>query len=174
VNEFSRPYRLDSLSAEPRSVGIEADPAECEALAARFGLIAIDSLAAEARLRRHGDSVAAEGVLRASVTQSCIATAEPVEAAVEEAFRVEFRPHPEARADDEVELGEEELDTIFYEGGAVDLGEAVAQTLALALDPYPRSPAAEAALREAGVRDEEEARAEASPFAALRGLGSGS
>lgn len=170
MNEFSRLFRLDALSDEPRDVRIEAGPAEREALAARFGLVGIDSLAAEARLRCHGDSVEAEGLLRASVTQSCIATAEPVEARVEEAFRVEFRPPPEARADEEVELGEEELDVVFYEGGAIDLGEAVAQTLALALDPYPRSPAAEAALREAGVKNEEEARAEASPFAALKGL----
>ena len=77
------------------------------------------------------------------------------------------------RPEEEIELGEEELDTIFYEGGSVDLGEAVAQSLALALDPYPRSPAAEAALREAGVASEEEARAQASPFAALKGLAKG-
>ena len=50
------------------------------------------------------------------------------------------------------------------------LGEAVAQTLLLGLDPYPRSPAAEAALRDAGVKSEEEARAESSPFAALAAL----
>jgi hypothetical protein len=59
---------------------------------------------------------------------------------------------------------------MFYEGGAIDLGEAAAQTLALSIDPYPRSPAAEAALREAGVKSEEDARAEASPFAALKAL----
>jgi uncharacterized metal-binding protein YceD (DUF177 family) len=170
VNEFSRPYRLDSLSAAPRSVDIEAGPAERSALADRFGLPSIDALAAEARLSRRGETVEAEGRLRASVTQSCIATDEPVGAEVDEAFRVEFRPPPEAGSEEEVELGEEELDVIFYEGGAIDLGEAVAQTLALALDPYPRSQAAEAALEEAGVRSEEEARAEASPFAVLKGL----
>ena len=93
------------------------------------------------------------------------------EAAVEEAFRVEFRPLPAGgRPEEEIELGEGELDVVFYEGGAVDLGEAVAQTLLLALDPYPRSPAAEAALREAGVKSEEEARIESSPFAALAAL----
>ena len=54
-----------------------------------------------------------------------------------------------------------------------EIGEAVAQTLLLALDPYPRSPAAEAALREAGVKSEEEASVEASPFAALKGLKGG-
>lgn len=170
MNEFSRPFRLDALSGEPRGVEIEADPAEREALAARFELVAVDSLTAGARLSRRGDIVEAAGLLRASVTQSCIATAEPVDAKVEEAFRVEFRPPPPAGADEEVELDEQELDVVFYDGGAIDLGEAVAQTLALALNPYPRSPAAEAALREAGVKSEEEARLESSPFAALKGL----
>jgi uncharacterized metal-binding protein YceD (DUF177 family) len=170
VNEFSRPFRLDSLSGEPRQVRIEAGPAEREALAIRFGLAGVEALAAESQLSRRGEVVEAAGRLRASVTQSCIATAEPVAASLEEVFRVEFRPPPEGRAEDEIELGEEELDVVFHDGGAIDLGEAVAQTLALALDPYPRSPAAEAALREAGVKSEEEARAEASPFAALKGL----
>ena len=170
MTEFSRLYRLDALAAEPRSVHVEAEAAEREALAARFELVAVDSLAADAQLSRRGESVTAAGTLRAKVTQSCIATAEPVEQAVEEAFRIEFRPPPDGRADEEVELGEEELDVVFYEGGAIDLGEAVAQTLALALDPYPRSPAAEAALREAGVKSEEQARAESSPFAALKAL----
>jgi len=170
MTEFSRPYRLDALAGEPRSVHIEADSAECEALALRFRIVAIGALAADAQLSRRGEAVAATGTLRASVTQSCIATDEAVEQRLEEPFQIEFRPPPEARADEEVELVADELDVVFYEDGAIDLGEAVAQTLLLALNPYPRSPAAEAALREAGVKSEEEARAESSPFAILKGL----
>jgi uncharacterized metal-binding protein YceD (DUF177 family) len=170
MTEFSRLYRLDALSGEPRSVHIEAGPAELEALALRFGIVAIEALAADAQLSRLGDAVVAAGTLRARVTQSCIATAEPVEQIVEETFRIDFRPLPEARPDEEIELAQDELDVVFHEGGAIDLGEAVAQTLLLALDPYPRSPAASAALREAGVKSEEEARAESSPFAVLKGL----
>lgn len=171
MNELSRLYRLDSLSDEPRAVDIEADAGEREALARRFGLIAVGALSASASLVRRGETVEAAGTLSARVTQSCVATAEPVEAAVDEEFRVEFRPLPaDGRPEEEIELGEGELDVLFYEDAAVDLGESVAQTLLLALNPYPRSPAAEAALREAGVKSEEEARAEASPFAALAGL----
>jgi uncharacterized metal-binding protein YceD (DUF177 family) len=171
VTEFSRLYRLDALSAEPVRVEIEAGPDEREALARRFGLVAIGSLAAEADLSRSGEAASAVGRLRAQVTQSCVASAEPVEAEVAEDFRVEFRPLPAAgRPEEEVELDEGELDVAFYEAGAIDLGEAVAQTLLLGLDPYPRSTAAEAALREAGVKSEEEARAESSPFAALAAL----
>jgi uncharacterized metal-binding protein YceD (DUF177 family) len=171
MTEFSRLFRLDALSSEPCQVEIDAGPGEREALARRFGLVGIASLAARAQLVRREDIVSAAGTLTARVTQSCIASGEPLDAALEEEFRVDFRAAPaDGRPEEEVELGESELDTIFYEGGAVDLGEAVAQSLALALDPYPRSPAAEAALKEAGVKSEEEARAEASPFAALKAL----
>jgi uncharacterized metal-binding protein YceD (DUF177 family) len=171
VNEFSRLYRLETLSADPIRVEIDARADELESLARRFGLVSLEGLTAQAELRGTGDSATAVGSLRARVTQSCVGSGEPVEAEVAEDFRVDFRPLPaDSTPDDEIELGEGELDVVFYEGGAIDLGEAVAQTLLLALDPYPRSPAAETALREAGVKSEEEARIEASPFAALAAL----
>jgi uncharacterized metal-binding protein YceD (DUF177 family) len=165
--EFSRPVRIDTLGEAPRTVAIEAEAGEREALARRFGLVAIHSLSAEAGLSRAGETVIAEGRLEANVTQSCVATAAPLEAALDEPFRIEFRPQPSIESpEEEVELGEGDLDVTFYDGASVDLGEAVAETLSLALDPYPRAPGAEEALREAGVKDESEAGA----FAALAGL----
>jgi uncharacterized metal-binding protein YceD (DUF177 family) len=169
--EFSRPFRIDSLGPESRSVEIEADEAERAALASRFGLPAIHRLVAHAALTTKGQTVVAEGRLSASVTQSCVATADPVEAELDEPFRIEFRLQPaEAGAEDEIELSESELDVVFYDGAAIDLGEAAAETLSLSLDPWPRAPGADSVLREAGVKGEEEAVAEASPFAALAGL----
>ena len=63
-------------------------------------------------------------------------------------------------------LDETELDVIFYDGAAADLGEAVAETMSLALDPYPRAPGAAGALNDAGIMDP----GEAGPFGALAGL----
>jgi hypothetical protein len=99
--------------------------------------------------------------------QSCVASATPLPASVAEDFSITFRPEPVAGTpEEEVELGEAELDVMFYDGASIDLGEAVAQTLALHLDPYPRSPDADNALKEAGVVDE----ASAGPFGALAAL----
>ena len=169
--EFSRTLRIDTLGPAPRRVEIAADEAERAALAARFGLIAIDRLTAAAEVSLSGETVLARGSLEGSVVQSCVATGDPVPATVAEDFRIEFRPQPVARgADEEVELGEAELDVVFYDGASVDLGEAVAETLSLALDPYPRSPKADEALRQAGVKSEEEAGAESSPFAGLKNM----
>jgi uncharacterized metal-binding protein YceD (DUF177 family) len=169
--EFSRIWRVDTLGPAARQVEIEADDAERAALATRFGLVAIDRLEAQAELSVQGETVTAAGTLRAAVTQSCVATADPVEERIEAPFRIEFRPQPEkAGADEEVELDESELDVVFYDGAAVDLGEAVAETLSLSLNPWPRAPEADQALREAGVKDEEQAARESNPFAALQGL----
>jgi uncharacterized metal-binding protein YceD (DUF177 family) len=168
--EFSRPIALDTLGETPRVIRIEADPAERAALARRFSLVQIDALAAELALRREEDRIFAEGRVTGAVTQSCIASGAPVLARIDEAFSLEFRPLPAGeRPDEEVELGESELDVTFYEGGAIDIGEAAAETLALALDLYPRAPDADAALKASGVKSEAET-GPASPFAALAAL----
>jgi uncharacterized metal-binding protein YceD (DUF177 family) len=167
--EFSRTVRIDTLGAGPRTVSIDADEAEREALVRRFGFVSLSALSAEVALARRGGTVTASGTLRAVLAQSCVATGEPVEETVAENFEIEFRPHPETAAEEEIELGTSELDVVFYDGAAVDIGEAVAETLSLGVEPYPRSPAAEEALREAGVKSEEEAREESSPFASLKG-----
>ena len=164
--EFSRPFRLDELGAAPRSVTIEATEAERAALATRFGLLSIESLSASAELTRESDVVSAKGTLTASVVQPCVASGDPVPAALAEDFVLRFVPagaDPEA---EEIELDQSALDEIDYEGGAVDLGEAAAQTLALALDPFPRAPGADEKLREAGVIGE----GDAGPFAVLKAL----
>jgi uncharacterized metal-binding protein YceD (DUF177 family) len=165
--EFSRPVRVDTLGEGERRMEIEADETERAALARRFGLLSIERLTAEFAVSRRGDEVAMTGALSAAVTQACVATAAPLEAALDEPFDLVFRPQPESGGnDEEVELGGAEMDVIFYESGSVDVGEAVAETLLLNLDPYPRAPGAEDALKAAGVKSEEEA----GPFAALAGL----
>lgn len=162
--EWSRPERLDAIGAEARTVRIEADEGERAALARRFALPAIARLQAEFAVRREAAGVAATGRVTGRVTQSCSATGEPLEADID--APVDLRFVKESDAAEEVELSADALDTLPIEGGAVDLGEAAAQTLLLALDPFPRSPAAAQALLEAGVLSE----GEAGPFGALAAL----
>jgi uncharacterized metal-binding protein YceD (DUF177 family) len=169
--EFSRTARIDTLGSAPRMLSFGANEEERAALAKRFELIAVDRLSAEAELTRSGETVRARGTLSADVTQSCVASGAPVPAHVEEDFEIEFRPQLEVGSpDEEIELSEGELDVVFYSGSAVDVGEAVAETLWLSLEPFPRAPEAEEALKEAGVKTEEEAARESSPFAALAAL----
>jgi uncharacterized metal-binding protein YceD (DUF177 family) len=165
--EFSRPVRIDAIGEEPRALGVAAEEVERVNLARRFGLVAIERLAAELTLYRRGSDVAMDGALSARVIQACVATGEPLAAEIEVPFALIFRPRIETpEAEEEIELAEDELDVIFHDSAAIDVGEAVAETLFLNLDPYPRAPGAEDALRQAGVKGEEEA----GPFGALAGL----
>ena len=169
--EFSRSFRIDTLGGGARDVRIDAGEEERAALARRFDLVGIGRLSAEAALTRSGAIVIARGTVTAEVVQSCVASGEPVEARVEEPFSIEFRPQPEVGgAEEEIELSEGEMDVVFYDGAAVDLGDAVAETVSLALDPFPRAAAAQEALQAAGVKTEDEAKAASSPFAALGAL----
>ncbi len=133
---YRRPVAVDSLGPTARTIRLDSDEAERAAIAERLDLVAVRRLEAEVAIGRKGRTVSVDGTVRAAVTQSCVASGEPVEATVEEAFRVELRPRPEDSCrDDEIELGEAELDVDFYDGAAVDLGEVVAQSLALAREP---------------------------------------
>ncbi len=67
---------------------------------------------------------------------------------------------------EEIELSDEDCDMVALDGEWIDMGETVAQSLALNLDPYPRAPDADATLRKLGVLSEDET----GPFAALKGL----
>jgi uncharacterized metal-binding protein YceD (DUF177 family) len=148
-------------------IEISADEGERRQIADRLGLRSLDRLEAHATLDRKGEIVRARGRLKASLCQSCAVTDEPVDAHADEAFDIYFLPEPTASSsDEEVELVEGDCDVVFHDGSGIDLGGAIADTLALGLDPYPRSAGAEAALKEAGVLSE----AEAGPFAALAKL----
>ena len=163
--EFSRPERVDTISDRERVVELEARPAEREALARRFDLIGVESLRAEFSVRHEHAGLVARGRVTADVVQACSITDKPVAARVDERVDLLFVPAGPAAAA-EVELSADALDTIIYEGSSIDLGEAAAETMALALDPFPRAPGAERALREAGVLSEDEAR----PLGKLAGL----
>jgi uncharacterized metal-binding protein YceD (DUF177 family) len=164
--EFSHLIRLDTIGAEAQAVSITATEAERAALARRFGLLALHRLDAEARVAREGDAVIVTGRLSAALDQACVATGVAVPAQLDEPFAIRFVASGANEPDAEIELDASDCDVMEHDGRAIDLGEAVAQTLSLALDPFPRGPGAEAALKAAGVLSE----AEAGPFAALAGL----
>jgi uncharacterized metal-binding protein YceD (DUF177 family) len=166
VSDFAHNLSLDRIRDGDR-IDLVADEQECRAVAERLGLKSIERFEAHAALSRDGEAIRATGRLKAALEQSCVATGDPVPARIDEAFDLSFLPEPKVAApDDELELSPAELDVIFHDGAAIDLGSAIADTLALAIDPYPRSAGAEDALKEAGVISEDEA----GPFAALAAL----
>ena len=165
TDRFAHHLRLDQIRDGER-LDLTAGEAERQAIASRLRIEVLKRLEAHATLSRTGEIVRADGRLIAALDQSCVVTGEPVAAHVDEPFEILFMPEPPAGPDEEIELGEADCDVVFHDGAAIDLGTAIADTLALSIDPYPRSAAADAALKEAGVLTEEQA----GPFAALAAL----
>ena len=154
--EFSRQLRVDGLPPGGVRHRVEANKSECAALATRLQIPSIESLSCDYRLLPvAGGRVAASARLSARLTRVCVVSLDEFPAAVEDLFDIIFVPAELVREDEDPDAPDE----IPFDGGTVDLGEATAEQLALALEPYPRKPGAELP---ASSND-----AAGSPFAAL-------
>jgi uncharacterized metal-binding protein YceD (DUF177 family) len=147
--EFSRPIELGRLGSLEVVYPIAATPAEREALARRFDLLALDRLEAEIHLQRLARGmVRLSGSFAAEVVQACVITLAPVASRLAERFTVLYGP---GEVDETVVLDYESELVEALEGNAIDIGETVAQQLAVALDPYPRAPGASLTWSEGGA-----------------------
>lgn len=165
MSEFSRTY--DPRLLPGSTVELAADANERTALAKRFDLVRVDSMTATIDLEREANGASAKGRLKAEIVQSCAVSGEDLPVSIDEPVNLHFVPARGPSApDEEIELEAEELDEIEFEGSLFDLGEALAQTLALAIDPYAVGPNAEEARRKAGLLDKDTS----GPFAALAAL----
>lgn len=177
--EFSRIVKTDEQVNPKEKLVIEANDKERAALAKRFELVSIDSLTAELTIKTASNGeVTLRGTMHAEIVQSCVATLEPVPETVEDAIEVLFSPHVSeddlpSNPDDLEDLSEEELMALLDQpeplvDGMIDVGEVVAQFLAVAMNPYPRNDDVE---MPDSVKSEEEAQEERpNPFAQLAGL----
>lgn len=157
--ELSRMIRTRPLPGEV--IVIEASAAECAALAARFGVSAVASLRAEVALEAKPKAIRATGRLKAAIIQPCAVSGEDFPVTIDEPLDLRFvesagRPAPAADEEIEIALEADDCDEIEYAGDMFDLGEAVAQSLGLAIDPYAEGPGADAARRAAGIVQEGE------------------
>lgn len=171
--EFSCIVDVRRLADAPAQLAIGA--AEAQRLANRFAVEKIERAVADITYRSDGEAVHLEGHLSAEVTQNCVITLEPFVTRIDQPFHIRFEPSTdeqgrlsrEAEEDDGFALDEEDCDTMFFTEGHFDIGEAIAQTLALALDPFPRGPNADAAASRHGLVTEVP---KDSPFAVLAQL----
>ena len=163
--EFSR--EIDVRQAEGKHMLLAATADECAALARRFALVRIDRLKAELVLSRVENGAEGRGQLRAAIVQICAVSGEDLPVTIDEPIFFRFvAAEAERGPDEEVEIALDECDEIEFSGTMIDIGEAVAQSLALAIDPFAVGPNAEQARRKAGLLDE----SAAGPFAALAAL----
>jgi uncharacterized metal-binding protein YceD (DUF177 family) len=137
--ELYRPIAIERIGPAGLDVTVESSAAECAALALRMNLPAVLALTCSFHVEREtGGTLLVYGHLVARVVQTCVVSLEDFTSTVEEQFAV--RGVPDGAESDDADP--ETLDEIPYVDGTLDLGEAAAEQLALALDPYPRAPGA--------------------------------
>ena len=171
--EFNPSIRVEDVGTEGLELDLIASPTERAALAARFGLLECLELTGHARVVPiHKPGFFRLSVdFKANVLQSCVVTLEPVTARIEDRFELVYGPVGEVVGESgEVDVSLEDEDPPeALSGGTIQVGEAVIEHLALAMDPYPRKPGVEWDAAMAGAEDAEPG-ASSGPFAALNGL----
>jgi len=163
--EFSRP--TDVRQCDGLHVELKANDAERTALARRFDLVRVETLTAQVTLSRKDRVVEASGTMQADWVQACAVSADDLPVSTKETLSFRFVPEREDHnPDEEIEIDAQDCDEIDYSDTHIDIGEAVAQSLGLAIDPFLTGPNAEAARQKAGLLNPEDAGA----FAALKDL----
>jgi hypothetical protein len=162
--------RLDSMPVAGRDLHVTPPEAERAAIAGQLGLSSVDSLDIKLHAVRFRGGIRVSGRLTGEVTQPSVVTLEPLKQLVSEPIDRVFLPGGErpyagaANAEIFVDLDGEEIPDHF-EGNEADLSDLIIETLALAVDLYPREPGA--SLDDLGLKPDLD---KVSPFEALRAL----
>ena len=163
--------RIDSMPPKGRDLALAASEEEREAIAAQLAITAVEML----RVRLHADKFRGgfrvKGRLEAVVKQPSVISLEPVRQEIAEDIDRIFLPGGEkpfagvAGAETFVDLEGDDVPDHF-EGPEADLSDLIIETLALAIDPYPRAEGE--SIGDLGLESSESD--DSSPFSRLRAL----
>jgi uncharacterized metal-binding protein YceD (DUF177 family) len=167
-SNWNQKVPLERIGPVAQPMQLEAPEAARAALAARFDLASIESLIARVELGREYEGVRLRGALSATFHYACRVSRDPFPALLDLPVDVLFLPADQLPDPDDVTENPDPWDIDELDPMGVDVAEAVAVTLALSLDPFPRGPSADEALGRLGIQTEEQARADRSPFAILK------
>jgi uncharacterized metal-binding protein YceD (DUF177 family) len=133
--EFSRRIEVARVPKLGSTEKISADPQECMALAKRLDVPAVFAVEAILLVKPwRGGGFRVTGDATIDLQQTSVVSLEDFrsqQTIVIERYFLDLKPGE----DDETHLDIDQLS-----GGEIDIGEVVAETIALELDPYPRKP----------------------------------
>jgi uncharacterized metal-binding protein YceD (DUF177 family) len=163
--EFSRAFAVDQIPADGIAFSIDASARELVELAQRIEVEAARRVHAEGSIRpSRGGVLAVDGLVEAELERICVVTLEPFTAAAAIPFERLFAADAPDLGD-EAEIDPTSIELEPLEGRQLDVGEIAVEELILGLDPFPRSPAADASLAAFEAEQEENG-----PFAGLAKL----
>ena len=170
--EFSRIFEVSELDGAVVSKKLTATEEELQGLLKRFGVETLNAVGADLKIEDGPESaVLVSGTVRASLSQICVVSLDPVDEVIEEPIAVTFLPEAsEAFVEEEAEeISDADLEP--FDGETLDLGEMVAQQIAAAINPYPRKDGVEFGFADS-LEDNGKAERE-NPFAVLSKLKGG-
>jgi hypothetical protein len=137
--------RLDSMPTTGRDLVLDVGAADRLHVADQLGITAVERLQVNLHAVRFKGGIRVTGRLVATAVQPSVVSLEPVTQEISEPIDRIFLPGGEKQyagpADAEIFVdleGEDVPD--HFEGNEADLSDLIVETLALALDPYPRLP----------------------------------
>ena len=161
--------RIDRLPAAGRSVNVAPDADALAALATILKVEAVEAMQASLTVTPLRGGIRALGHLSARIVQASVVSFEPVVQEIDEAVDRVFLPAstenvPTPGSEVFVDLEDDDFPD-HIDGPEVDLSALLIETIALAIDPYPRRPGE--SLDSLGLADDGEP---SGPFAALTKL----
>ncbi|WP_417463560.1 YceD family protein [Kordiimonas sp.] len=165
----------DEVDRSGRKYSFEASDAERAVLAERFGLIDLAIFRADVEVKDQGEAqgIFVSGSLKASLTQRCVVTLEAVHEDVATDFTLMLvEPEMADRMDEEeVYLDPDAPEYDAIEDGKILLGDVIAQTLSINMNPYPRAEGVELNIEnKKGISVNEPQEKRPNPFAVLEKL----
>lgn len=139
---FDAIIRIDRLPATGRDLKVVLDETTRAALADSLRLSAIELFDATLAIVPLRGGIRAQGRLRARIVQPSVVTFEPVTQDIDEVIDRVFLPEAQAHkptpgSEVFVDLDDDDFPD-HIDGPEVDLSALLTETLALAIDPYPR------------------------------------
>ncbi|KKB09236.1 YceD family protein [Devosia chinhatensis] len=140
---FDAIVRIDKLPTGGRSVVVEANDVERAAIAAAMNILSVESFVSRLAVTPFRGGLRALGSLDAVVSQASVVSFEPVSEAISEPIDRVFLPAPRdgnspaPGSETFIDLEDEDFPD-HIDGAEVDLSALMLETLALALDPYPK------------------------------------
>ena len=171
--ELSRCVDITKLTEDGARLVLEATKTECDALSIRLGLPVLHSLSANNQIfkEKKENGVWIKRVSASyscELEQICVISLEPFKVKLSDTFEVLFLSSSNGKTlEDFVQdsSGEDIYEPIM--GSELDVGELVAQYLALAIDPYPKRPGASLAVKTNSVVEDRSEERSDNPFAIL-------
>ena len=129
---------VDKITEEGLTVDWKEEPAALSSYLENFSQIDFffeKPLEATATVWRVGQSIMVKGKIEALLRLQCVRCLEEFSHPLSSTFEVTLFPSKEASSEEEVELGEDDMECNFYEGGEIQLSEIACEQIFLEI-PY--------------------------------------